>query len=290
MLINVVKGLTPSITDTRDWMKVYLFDCLYAVDIFLWVSGYLFGLKYGGLRRNYFATILLRVKRLYPMFIVVFLVYVLQKAGRVDNLLHYLLLVSNITGTSGHFEWIWYIEIDIQIFIIILLTFGFLRTHNRNVVLALLLLLQWLGSISACLINGYSVPYYTLTEGSYYSHFYQLPWFRMGPFLIGALAARLRLKQNSLLRIAGVFLVLIAFIVWYPLIHHKNGWANYFAPIFEASGRNILSVGLSLINFPRTQSHLVLNSISNLTYPIYLIHYMVFDHLLEAKWAVPLTY
>lgn len=104
-----------------------LFDTLYAVDAFLWISGYLFSMKGTHYLRttNPLKLLFYRILRIYPLFLIVFIFYAYNNDTCLTHMNHFVFLISNITNKLGCFEWIWYIEIEIQIFtlLIIIITF-----------------------------------------------------------------------------------------------------------------------------------------------------------------------
>jgi len=216
---NYIDNLTDMPDLVKDWWLLVIFAALYSVDVFFYMSGFLFAyIGTGKLRKirpnplNYIGLCFHRLLRFWPTYVVAILFFwkVLPVLGEgpiwfkmtyytnlcEDTWWQNVLLADDLLVKNADycFGWGWYLSNDFQMFLITPI-FIWLYIKNRTVgKLAMfgLICLSWiLALIIGAELNVRGGPPISggITNEKGFANYYIRPYIRLPPYFIGILAA-----------------------------------------------------------------------------------------------------
>jgi len=319
-------------------MKSFSFSVVlsapYAVDTFFFLSGLLTAyvllstlLKRNGKMQSIPTIYLHRYIRMLPLYLMVMLIFwfIVPYLGDGPTFFKYytfyvescnkywwthFLYINNLyplpPKTSNCIGWTWYLPNDMQFFLIapflILLYY-----RNRKYGLFAILGLQvscWIIELTVVSVYGISASYFSAGD-DYQAIYYQKPWNRISPFLIGLLVAYAYhsykndergttffskachlLRDSRLVRypiyILGLFLTSFFVFYQYYLNNHTSELSQFSSTMFLTFSRPCFVLGMSCIVFPAILgkasvaktilSHDIWTSFARMTFAAYLIH------------------
>ncbi|RZC40276.1 nose resistant to fluoxetine protein 6-like, partial [Asbolus verrucosus] len=307
---------------SEDIFAQILSNSTYSVDTYLFLSGFLVSYLFFKSKKNeasgksvnytrkvseFFMMFLNRFLRLTPPYVFVILLTDVmytyyRKAAVLYSSEHNdvtcpnfwwrnLLYINNLFPRAEMcLSWSWYLSVDTQFFVIatfllILSTISF----KTSVILTILLII---GNVLATTYTSYSIRYIpTMDEQlSDLDAIYDLPWNRIGPYLIGVITAYIFLVkfERKLILKEVVFTIFIFFIItrtriilWiiFPLVNlwvlftiYTRNLSVEFSAVYMGISRTLWGIGLGWLLIACCTGNAGWIPLSRLTYCAYLLN------------------
>ncbi|XP_044761570.1 nose resistant to fluoxetine protein 6-like [Coccinella septempunctata] len=266
---------------SEDFASQVMSNSTYSVDTFLFISGFLLAylyyktkkmvdgpVSYSGKIYEFIMMFLHRVVRLSPPYIIVILIsdvlytYLrrtssLESSEQPDIMCarywwRNLLYINNLFPRNEMcLSWSWYLSLDTQAFVItssliIVSTFAF---KTATMILFFLMLC----SILVTSYKSYSIGYIPTMDEQlmHLDDIYDLPWNRIGPYLIGAITGYLLVKKLKFQLILGKLPKAILWIIfpsinlWILFALHTRQLSVEFSAVYMGISRTLWGVGMA---------------------------------------------
>ncbi len=267
--------------------EALLFEGNTGVTLFMVLSGFIF--TYGSYNKKlkYKPFLINRVLRTYPLFLflIFFGISLYPNSFDFTAFLQTLFFMSNKAGAlhpQTILEMVWSLAVEWKFYFLFPLILYFLQKKGIQTLFAILVLFLTFRICAFLLNNGIrEVVYWTIFG-------------RLDQFIIGMLIAVLYLHWQ-VKRIRALFILLMAtnaILYGLFLFNQSGGWSNddfwlVFHPLLEGSAWGLFVFGyLNLMTKQFFLYSIFLRYIGQISYSIYLIHFMIIYIMLKQHWFI----